>query len=70
MADDTELPKYRRPGFLAQQQALYARAIVARRLMQRNGEGDGPIAPISPIRAVRAIDIVRTRFEANDRGET
>jgi hypothetical protein len=70
MADDEELPKYRRPGFLAKQQALYARALVARRLIQRNGASDGPIAPIAPLRAVRAIDIVRSRFEANDLGET
>jgi hypothetical protein len=53
------VPKYRAPGFMQQQIALWHRARSEGMALRRYGDNDGPIPAVTPIGAIRSIRPVR-----------
>jgi hypothetical protein len=51
--------KYRAPDFMRKEIALFYRARMLTRTLDRNGDNDRPIVPIRPLRAVRALRPLR-----------
>jgi hypothetical protein len=55
----TRAPKYRAPGFMQAQIALWHRARSEGMALRRYGDNDGPIPAVTPISAIRSIRPVR-----------
>ncbi len=53
------LPKYRQPGFMRKQLALYDRACFQLRQVRRYGENDDPVRAIAPVAPVRSLQPIR-----------
>jgi hypothetical protein len=53
------VPKYRAPGFMQQQIALWHRARAESLAVRRYGDDDGPVPAVTPIGAIRSIRPVR-----------
>jgi hypothetical protein len=53
------VPKYRAPGFMQRQIALWHRARSEGMALRRYGDNDRPVPAVTPIGAIRAIRPVR-----------
>jgi hypothetical protein len=66
MDDDSSLPKYRRPGFMARSLGLYLAARLGGRLTKRSGNTDSDIAPIGAVDPINPAQPVSDYFDAED----
>jgi hypothetical protein len=59
------VPKYKAPGFMQKEIALWMSARNATIISRRNGEDDGPIAPIQATSTIRPIHSTRGVIDIN-----